>query len=131
MAESSEVLHSSICALAIGDSPIASLFLSAPFGYIALHPDFVLIQIRYYPTILLRYAEFNARLMGNQVVHYPKEIRLTYQEITNVHLKTSIASRITIEHNNPHYPFYIMCFVLDKKLYNLLNELHQKHARIT
>lgn len=129
MTESSEVLHASICALAIGDSPIGSLFLTPPFGYIALYPAFVSIQIRYYPAILLRYAEFNARLMGNQVVHYPTEIRLNYQEIVALHLKTLIASRITIEHNNPECPFYITCIVFDQKIYHLLEELRQKHAR--
>jgi hypothetical protein len=124
---SSEPLYSSTCSLRVGDSAYKCLALTIPFGYVAIYPEFFLLQIRYVSTIVMQFFEFNARFSRLKTTRYPREIRLVYRDITHLKLHTFIVYGITIEHKDPLYPPYIRFQVFEKKAYELLNKLHQQH----
>jgi hypothetical protein len=116
-----------MCSLRVGDSAYKCLALTIPFGYVAIYPEFLLVEIRYTPPGMVEFFELNARISRLKTTHYPREIQLAYHNITCIKLRTFIVYSITVEHNDPLYPPYLDFQVTEKKAYVLLNKLHQQH----
>ena len=98
-----------------------------PFGYVAIYPEFLLLEIRYVPPGMVELIELNALFWRYKTRRYPREIRLDHRNITHVKLNTFIVYNITVAHNDPLYPPYIRFQVTEKKAYTLLNNLYQQY----